>query len=36
VEEIDLAGGESGVQEMAGRAVLLGCETVFSMDKVDE
>lgn len=36
MEKIDLAGGEGGVQEMASRAVLLGCEGVFSMDKVDE
>ncbi|MCK4930986.1 MAG: hypothetical protein KAT01_02385 [Candidatus Aminicenantes bacterium] len=36
MEKIDLAGGEGGVQEMAGRAVFLGCEGVFSMTKVDE
>jgi hypothetical protein len=36
VEKIDLAGGEGGVQEVASRAVLLGCDAVFSMDKVDE
>ena len=36
MEKIDLAGGEGGVQEVTSRAVLLGCEAVFSMDKVDE
>lgn len=36
MEEIDLAGGEGGVQEVASRAVLLGCEAVFRMGKVDE
>jgi len=36
MEKIDLAGGKGGVQEMAGRAVFLRCETMFSMDKVDE
>ena len=36
MEEIDLAGGECGVQEVASRTVLLGCEAVFRMGKVDE
>lgn len=36
MEKIDLAGGEGGVQEVASRAVLLGCEGVFRMGKVDE
>lgn len=36
MEKIDLAGGEGGVQEVASRTILLGCEAVFSMDKVDE
>jgi hypothetical protein len=36
VEKIDLAGGESGIQEVTGRAVLLRCEAVFRMKKIDE
>jgi hypothetical protein len=36
VKKIDLAGGECGIQEVASRTVLLGCEAVFGMEKVDE
>ncbi len=36
MEKIDLAGGKGGVQEMAGGAVIVGLDSIFCVEKIDE
>jgi len=36
MEKVNLAGGESGIQEMTGRTVIIVPSSFFSMKEVDK
>ena len=36
MEKVNLAGGESGIQEVTGRTVIIVPSSFFSMKKVDK
>ena len=36
MEKVNLAGGESGIQEVTGRAVIIALSSCFRVKKVDK